>query len=473
MGGRLKRSSSILLVASHHALFPLGHERYCTHAPILRVGLCTLKRDKAAVHSFDAGMLFNPMSTGLRCTHISFEKTSRSGSLSLRAMDSTLNRISALAARNSGFYEPLPGPNAIRLLHLEPGKDGDPISCALIVVEDYQESVEYYALSHCWGLVDDITEILCNKEPYFITHSLRVALERVRSPKHSCLLWVDALCIYQHDDYERNQQVSVMKQIYSQASRVLVWLGPGDEHTNAAIEVIYELVHKCCEWYFGPSSHPLWLNRLRSHANPTEIVRFPGLIGLSNDYWPRICPIYENGWFRRIWVIQEVQGCEDTWLLCGKGSIEWDAVALVARWVSHEHQSGQPRWIQYNDLSSIPKQPFPPRIVSHRRWRQYSVPQASFMIDRVPQTSSDVPFLWLLHKTRCFQSSDSRDKVFAMLQHPVATVGKSRIANGHRSAEFPIPRHRAEASLHTIDCTRSAHANGGGTDRLCALGHAS
>ncbi|KAM6513796.1 hypothetical protein FALCPG4_015009 [Fusarium falciforme] len=38
-------------------------------------------------------------------------------------------------------------------------------------------------------------------------------------------LWIDALCINQNDERERSQQVSMMDEIYSRASRVLIWLG--------------------------------------------------------------------------------------------------------------------------------------------------------------------------------------------------------------------------------------------------------
>jgi hypothetical protein len=37
-------------------------------------------------------------------------------------------------------------------------------------------------------------------------------------------LWIDAICINQADLDERKQQVQLMRDVYSGASRVVVWL---------------------------------------------------------------------------------------------------------------------------------------------------------------------------------------------------------------------------------------------------------
>lgn len=38
-------------------------------------------------------------------------------------------------------------------------------------------------------------------------------------------LWIDAICINQHDLAEKARQIPLMTRIYSTAARVLVWLG--------------------------------------------------------------------------------------------------------------------------------------------------------------------------------------------------------------------------------------------------------
>lgn len=43
------------------------------------------------------------------------------------------------------------------------------------------------------------------------------------------------MCIIQDDLEEESQQVRMMRDIYSAADRVLIWLGEGDEQTDWAI----------------------------------------------------------------------------------------------------------------------------------------------------------------------------------------------------------------------------------------------
>ena len=49
---------------------------------------------------------------------------------------------------------------------------------------------------------------------------------------------INTVCINQENTVERNQQVHLMKTIYSQARGVLIWLSKGDEHSDMLFEVI-------------------------------------------------------------------------------------------------------------------------------------------------------------------------------------------------------------------------------------------
>ncbi|TVY92036.1 Heterokaryon incompatibility protein 6,OR allele [Lachnellula willkommii] len=77
------------------------------------------------------------------------------------------------------------------------------------------------------------------------TENLVLALKRLRfcvsehTPGDNKLagrvLWVDALCIDQSNIPERQQQVAIMKDVYSSARQVLIWLGEHDEFSRKAI----------------------------------------------------------------------------------------------------------------------------------------------------------------------------------------------------------------------------------------------
>jgi hypothetical protein len=92
----------------------------------------------------------------------------------------------------------------------------------------------YTALSYCWG--DPASHKFlqlysggAHAQNVAITDNLHSALYTLwkrRGEKEVIRVWVDALCINQHDLYEQSQQVQMMGQIYSRAESVLAWVGP-------------------------------------------------------------------------------------------------------------------------------------------------------------------------------------------------------------------------------------------------------
>ncbi len=120
---------------------------------------------------------------------------------------------------------PLVHGDEIRLLHLEPASgEEDRVHFTLhhVILSD---KPSYEAISYCWGDQDDTREAYCDSKPLRITASLYTALRRFRSKRIPRILWADAVCISQTDVAEKNAQVRLMSRIYSQPSRVLIWLG--------------------------------------------------------------------------------------------------------------------------------------------------------------------------------------------------------------------------------------------------------
>ncbi|KAK5689147.1 hypothetical protein LTR17_026489 [Elasticomyces elasticus] len=128
----------------------------------------------------------------------------------------------------------------IRLLHILPGKGNDQIRCKLFR-STLIGSPAYEALSYTWGTSTDRRTLLVNNIELLITVNLEAAIRHIRHQQCKRLVWIDALCINQHDLAERSAQVQEMGNIYSFAERVLIWLGPpqGDANDyNLATEFI-------------------------------------------------------------------------------------------------------------------------------------------------------------------------------------------------------------------------------------------
>src|ERR1700753_2439836 len=127
-------------------------------------------------------------------------------------------------------YQPLHGPRNTRLLWLEPAKSfSSPLRWKLNE-GSLDDIFHYEALSYSCEKENGCSSILIFNTPSEITKNCQAALRRLRYDDKPRVLWVNAICINQDKSalYERSQQVLLMREIYSRAAEVLVWLGEGD-----------------------------------------------------------------------------------------------------------------------------------------------------------------------------------------------------------------------------------------------------
>ncbi|PVH79288.1 heterokaryon incompatibility, partial [Cadophora sp. DSE1049] len=165
----------------------------------------------------------------------------------------------------------------IRILGLEPGTPSDPIRCQLHHVKLSGNPI-YEALSYMWG--PKVFKIITlDGREYPVRENLWRALTHLRYKDSNLMLWIDAICIDQKDERERNHQVMQMGQIYNRASRVLAWLGLGEPSTNIAMEVLKRVGMRVVE-------------RIKMDLEKTEMDALEELC--SREYW------------QRLWIVQEI-----------------------------------------------------------------------------------------------------------------------------------------------------------------------
>ena len=112
----------------------------------------------------------------------------------------------------------------IRLMNLHPASTFQSVlRCDLIEVE--LGTRVYEALSYVWGSNDLCHAIICDEKALRVPRNLYRALHFLRRKTRSRLLWVDAVCIDQSNAEEKDFQIPLMRDIYSQARRSLIWLG--------------------------------------------------------------------------------------------------------------------------------------------------------------------------------------------------------------------------------------------------------
>jgi hypothetical protein len=165
--------------------------------------------------------------------------------------------------------------NRIRLLRLLPHQDRNAdIQCYLFeYVLDDSYSHLFEALSYVWGDANDKLPIFIHGYRLDVTLNLHAALSQLRNHSIDRVLWIDAICINQDDQSEKEHQILSMATIYSQAYRVLVWLGAAADDSDLVFKEIRSIE-----------------DRISMSASEKEQFESAGLA------------LLQRPWFRRIWV---------------------------------------------------------------------------------------------------------------------------------------------------------------------------
>ena len=192
--------------------------------------------------------------------------------------------------------------NQIRVLELHSARSyEDAISCELRVVDAPNEPLEdasgdYEAVSYAWGDTTLTHTIWIDRCRLGITAGLDVALRHLRYSNGSRLLWVDAVCIDQSNDEEKNHQVQMLQRMFNGAREMIIWLGPGEEDTDDAMDFLRS---NCLR--FIPH------DRLHRH--------------------PGLAKIFARAWWTRVWTAMELLFRKDPpRLVCGWYWASWTAV---------------------------------------------------------------------------------------------------------------------------------------------------
>jgi hypothetical protein len=216
----------------------------------------------------------------------------------------------------------------IRLIKLQPtqtdGRSATPLSWALAcdvrtVSLSSPTLPAYVALSYPWG-TDELTEkINVSGETVGITLNLFEALQALvpvgaatnaptRGPDlrqfQNQYLWVDAICINQKDDDEKNHQVPLMRHIYSQASKTLMCLGKAARESDLALDWLVHLTNI-------PGSFPGLSESTKARL-------------WNEQAWKALCALIMRPYFRRRWIIEEAALSPEPWLQCGGKVLTWD-----------------------------------------------------------------------------------------------------------------------------------------------------
>lgn len=188
-------------------------------------------------------------------------------------------------------------------------------------------------------------------------------LTRLRLSDSPRYIWADAICINQRNKSEISLQMTLMREIYQRATRVIVWLGE-DTDGKAA---------EACEFMALSENH----------------------VPLGKSWWSSIAAFYGCKWFSRFWVFQEISMARSADVLWGDTSISWKVVSRATALV---------RTLCYRELARTPIPNLDNAYLFHQ-WsnirRQNGHPQETF--------------LYMLQVTRKLQCKVPKDHVYGLL----------------------------------------------------------
>jgi hypothetical protein len=127
----------------------------------------------------------------------------------------------------------------IRLVELQRNEGSSAPTCILRSYPVNGPHPPYIALSYAWGINVRYADIELNNSPFPVAKNLWDFLIQMRSDNRYAVYWIAAICIDQTNVHERNHQVQMMRQIYSNAESVSVWLGENNPVASSNTAINY------------------------------------------------------------------------------------------------------------------------------------------------------------------------------------------------------------------------------------------
>ncbi|KAI1757807.1 heterokaryon incompatibility protein-domain-containing protein [Xylaria castorea] len=171
----------------------------------------------------------------------------------------------------------------------------------------YDPLPSFTALSYAWGDEEATVPLKVSNMQLAVTKNLYTILETLISHDPPQRLWIDAICINQHDVAERAIQVRLMGSVYSRASLVLVFLSPVSAPFDIGMSFLERAATHVDEHYEPSLSPHIAIDGLTLHS---EALR-DSLIGF-----------FGTAWWTRVWTVQEFALARRLLFQCGQRRID-------------------------------------------------------------------------------------------------------------------------------------------------------
>lgn len=210
----------------------------------------------------------------------------------------------------------------LRLLNSD--SNDDSIKCELFEsrLPPSEDVGDYAAISYTWGSRYKPFEVIINGSRTAVTKNVYLLLRDLRCQKKDkdLIFWIDALCIDQDNEEERGQQVQQMGSIYSNAERVIIWLGESTFDTDYAMDHMKQLEQQLEKDDMKCISSSL--ETLHEHLESTWSTLTHSLNDALMDLLVEgLQSLLHRKWYTRVWIIQEAVNAQAAEIFCGSKSV--------------------------------------------------------------------------------------------------------------------------------------------------------
>lgn len=200
----------------------------------------------------------------------------------------------------------------IRLLKLLKRRPFGEIRCELVEVK-LESAPVYEAISYTWGAAGETEMIYIGDLVFSVSTTVSEVLYHLSSYNTERNLWIDSICINQTDNEEKGSQVSMMKRIYRRSSKVIIWLEGVKNPRNVRVM----LAGICHNMVLGSEESTVDLVRKYSEE-------------WAHAGWSDLLNLFNNPWFFRVWVIQEIASASNAEVLASGTPMQWEHLFLFA-----------------------------------------------------------------------------------------------------------------------------------------------
>ncbi|KAG6046065.1 hypothetical protein E4U39_001666 [Claviceps sp. Clav50 group G5] len=223
--------------------------------------------------------------------------------------------------------------DGIRVVTIETDLDSHGRIVCHLHTTTFAQRPRYETLSYRWGDESLTKVIVVDGVEMCVTTNLWDALEYLRGNPRNTPIWIDALSINQRDVPERSSQLRIMPHIYTRASLTLVWLGR--RYVGLSVELsaaASDAIASGGDVDLGDEAEAEAEAKIPPEK-PDPQTKDP--LGNIKDQ------IMTDGYWDRVWILQEIGKSRHIQLCFGKQPTEWDTfITWVRTHASINHTTG-------------------------------------------------------------------------------------------------------------------------------------